>query len=221
MPKHALSLDTAATRVKAKKTGKTAQRILQIATEMFAEKGFEGTIMDELCQRSGVNKASIYYHFGDKIRLYDSTLTHLFKRVADPVLQAVAQAETPLQKLRVFIEVFARNASQTHAMPAVLMREFASGGIHMPTPAREQMQRLLFALKIILSSGHQQGVFKQTDPLTTQFMIVGTLCFFISSEPMREAIPAEKKLDPTLDEIVIQLTRTIESALLSPTIENT
>ncbi|WP_028485979.1 TetR/AcrR family transcriptional regulator [Thiomicrorhabdus chilensis] len=221
MPPTRLSPETIATRVRVKKPNKTAQHILKVATQMFAEKGFDGTIMDELCERSGVNKASIYYHFGDKATLYDTALTDLFKRVADPILSAVAQRETPQQKLHTFIDMFARTASHTPAMPAVLMRELASGGIHMPVSAREQMQRLLFALKVILKSGYEQNLFKRTDPLTIQFMVIGTLCFFISSEPMRLAIPSQAKLDPNLDETIAELIRIIESALLlSPSTYN-
>ncbi|CAN8139295.1 HTH tetR-type domain-containing protein [uncultured Thiomicrorhabdus sp.] len=201
-------------RLRAKKRGKTANKILATATEMFAETGFGGSTMDELCARSGVNKASIYYHFGDKAGLYEVALTELFKSVVEPVLQTVAQAQGSRNQLHAFIESFAQQASLTPTMPAVLMREIASGGMNMPIAAREQMQRLLFALKVILQQGEEDGIFKESDPLTTHFMILGSLCFFITSEPMRLAIPAEKKLDPSLDETIQQLTSMVEAALL-------
>ena len=200
-------------RLRARKRGKTATKILQTATEMFAEKGFGGSTMDELCARSGANKASIYYHFGDKAGLYEAALTELFKSVVEPVLQAVAQAQGTVEKLHAFIAAFAENASQTPTMPAILMREIAGGGMNMPLAAREQMQRLLFALKVILQDGEKTGRFKPSDPLTTHFMILGSLCFFITSAPMRQAIPAKKKIDPTLDETIQQLTAMVEAAL--------
>lgn len=201
-------------RLRAPKRGKTATKILQTAIEMFAEKGFGGSTMDELCARSGVNKASIYYHFGNKAGLYETALTELFKSVVEPVLQAVVQAQGPVEKLHAFIATFAENASQTPTMPAVLMREIAGGGMNMPIAAREQMQRLLFALKVILQDGEKTGRFKSGDPLTTHFMILGSLCFFITSAPMRRAIPAERKLDLSLQETIQQLTSMVELALL-------
>ncbi|NPA71325.1 MAG: TetR/AcrR family transcriptional regulator, partial [Gammaproteobacteria bacterium] len=48
---------------KQKKPSKTAQLIQHSATKLFAEKGYDGTIMDELASITGANKASIYYHF--------------------------------------------------------------------------------------------------------------------------------------------------------------
>lgn len=201
-------------RLRAKKRGKTASKILQTATEIFAENGYSGTTMDQLCARSGVNKASIYYHFGDKAHLYEVALTELFQQVIEPVLRAVAQVHDVLEKLHVFIASFAEQASRLRTMPAVLMREIASGGMNMPVAAREQMQRMLFALKVILQEGQKTGRFKTKDPLTLHFMILGSLCFFITSEPMRLAIPAEKK-DLNLDETIGQLTSMVEAVLLN------
>ena len=45
-------------------------RILDAATEVFAEKGFGETRVDEIAARAGVNKAMLYYHVGGEEALY-------------------------------------------------------------------------------------------------------------------------------------------------------
>jgi AcrR family transcriptional regulator len=51
-------------------TDDTQQRILETAGEIFADKGFEGTTVREICQQAKVNIAAVNYYFRDKERLY-------------------------------------------------------------------------------------------------------------------------------------------------------
>ena len=44
----------------------TRARIQQIAVELFAEHGYEGTSLREIAERLGVTKAALYYHFKSK-----------------------------------------------------------------------------------------------------------------------------------------------------------
>ncbi|MBW1769410.1 MAG: helix-turn-helix transcriptional regulator [Deltaproteobacteria bacterium] len=50
------------------KRDESIQRIMDAATEIFAESGFAGARVDEIAKRAGVNKAMIYYRIGDKKR---------------------------------------------------------------------------------------------------------------------------------------------------------
>src|SRR5690348_4300590 len=50
------------------------QRILKAASEIFAEKGFDGARVDELTAKAGVNKELIYYYFESKEIILDELL---------------------------------------------------------------------------------------------------------------------------------------------------
>jgi TetR/AcrR family transcriptional regulator len=49
---------------------RTKQRILTIASEEFANKGYDGARVDEIVRRSKVSKNLIYYYFGSKEELF-------------------------------------------------------------------------------------------------------------------------------------------------------
>jgi len=48
----------------------TRWRLLQAATEVFAEVGYHAATTRAICRRAEVNLASIHYYFGDKAELY-------------------------------------------------------------------------------------------------------------------------------------------------------
>ena len=51
---------------------KTRERILQIACEVFAKRGFRNTTIRDICQQAHVNIAAINYYFSSKENLYEA-----------------------------------------------------------------------------------------------------------------------------------------------------
>jgi AcrR family transcriptional regulator len=58
-------------------TTDTRQRILDAATELFVERGYEATSLREIAERVGVTKAALYYHFPGKEDLLRALLEPL------------------------------------------------------------------------------------------------------------------------------------------------
>ncbi|MCP4137099.1 MAG: TetR/AcrR family transcriptional regulator [bacterium] len=50
----------------------TRKRILDVAEDLFSEKGFDGTGMEEIARKTGINKATIYYHFKNKYDILEA-----------------------------------------------------------------------------------------------------------------------------------------------------
>jgi len=57
---------------------KTRERIINAAGELFAEQGFEGTTIRDICTRAEVNNASVNYHFRDKENLFAEVIRYGF-----------------------------------------------------------------------------------------------------------------------------------------------
>lgn len=57
----------------------TRQSILAAACCLFREKGFKKTSIEEMCQRADVSKMSFYRSFKDKIDLFITIFTPIFK----------------------------------------------------------------------------------------------------------------------------------------------
>jgi AcrR family transcriptional regulator len=64
------------------------ERILKAATELFSQKGYAGTGVDQLAAHSGIAKTAIYYHFGNKAGLLAAAL----ERAANTWIEGIDRA---------------------------------------------------------------------------------------------------------------------------------
>src|SRR5262245_59091874 len=72
----------------------TLEALLEAATELFAERGYDGVPVWAIADRAGVNKAMISYHFGGKRQLYATIVGATFSEIVERV-EALAAAPTP------------------------------------------------------------------------------------------------------------------------------
>lgn len=61
----------------------TRQRILIIAGQVFAAKGYEAATLREICQQAGANMAAVGYYFRGKERLYEESVRYAANSLAD------------------------------------------------------------------------------------------------------------------------------------------
>jgi AcrR family transcriptional regulator len=66
-------------------------QLLDIAEQVFSEKGFQETTVDEIAARAGITKPVIYDHFGSKHALLVASMTRAREELRDHTLRAVQQ----------------------------------------------------------------------------------------------------------------------------------
>lgn len=167
------------------KQGDTIQLILDTAAEVFAESGFAGARMDAIADRAGVNKATIYYHIGDKETLYTRVLHEHFARAGDEFDRVVGAAATPEEKLSRFIQQIARVMDQNPHKTVMMLREIAAGGKHFPDIVARELAGIIGKLMEILSEGEKQGHFISANPLSVHLMVIGAFALYRIGAPVR------------------------------------
>jgi AcrR family transcriptional regulator len=62
------------------------EQLLDVSRGLFAERGFEGTSIEEIASRAGVSKPVVYEHFGGKEGIYAVVVDREMQRLLDMVM---------------------------------------------------------------------------------------------------------------------------------------
>ena len=77
--------------------------ILDYATEVFAEKGYEGASMRDLSRLSGISLAGLYYYFESKEKLLYFIQQHTFNTIMERLQERLASSSDPETRIRIFV----------------------------------------------------------------------------------------------------------------------
>nr|WP_239000966.1 TetR/AcrR family transcriptional regulator [Jiangella asiatica] len=85
-----------ATPSRVRMTGKQRrEQLLDVGRALFAERGFDGTSIEEISARAGVSKPVVYEHFGGKEGLYAVVVDREMEGLLDRITTALGSATHP------------------------------------------------------------------------------------------------------------------------------
>ena len=142
----------------------TRQKILNTAGAQFADKGYKGTTIREICRKAGVNVASVNYYFGDKETLYREVVAAA--NPAEVAQEPEFPAEMPPEeRLRALIFGF---LTHVRSLPSdswhlrLIMRELTN-----PTPGCRDAIRAVFQKRF----EEVRSVFRELLPAAPEYFI--------------------------------------------------
>jgi AcrR family transcriptional regulator len=118
-------------------------QLVEVGRKVFAERGFDGTSVEEIAERAKVSKPIVYEHFGGKEGLYavivDREVEHILSRIA----QAVAEG-SPRERLEAAILAYLSYVEERPDGFAVLLRDTprSKGSGSMPAVMYELADRI-------------------------------------------------------------------------------
>ncbi len=77
--------------------------ILDYATEVFADKGYEGASMRDLSRLSGISLAGLYYYFESKEKLLYFIQQHTFSTIIERLRERLTESDDPEVRIRIFV----------------------------------------------------------------------------------------------------------------------
>jgi AcrR family transcriptional regulator len=118
------------------------ERLIDAAGRAFAERGFEGASVRDICGDAGINVGAISYHFGDKRSLYVACLERAQCSETSQTLHAVDPGLSPEARLHAFIRGMLAAQGDPGRPPwhnALMLREMA----HPTAAAAEVLDRYI------------------------------------------------------------------------------
>lgn len=149
--------------------GKTSERILAAAEQLFAERGYEATSLGEIADRVGIRPQAIYNHFESKWQLYVAVLERLldpFLRFLDAALAAPPSAARRGDSLAAEIAFHAANPNL-----ARLVQHAALAGGEQLELLIERWYRPFFQRALLLAP--EENAIVKADPALLPWLVTG------------------------------------------------
>ena len=194
--------------------------ILQIAEKLFAENGFDGTLIRDIAKDANVNIAMISYYFGSKEKLLERLIFFRSQDLRIKLKNLFEEAIDPIQKIEKFIEYYIEKIDSNRNMYQILHFEITNKRRAMDLEAFTEVKKgNLQILEKIINEGQQQKCFKTNIqvPLITP-TILGTYFNFVTNKPFFENIlglDSEDKFNTYIkNELTNHIKQTIKSLLI-------
>lgn len=150
---------------------KRRSEILDAADELFGHKGFDGTSTNDILEKVGIARGTLYHHFKSKEHIMDALIERYSDRLLRSAQKIAADKSIPVVE-RIIRVVMALNLSGGSSKE--IMEH-----IHKPQNAlmHQKIQRMIVngvtpILSDIIREGIQQGLFSTPFPYECMEMVV-------------------------------------------------
>jgi AcrR family transcriptional regulator len=124
-----------------RKGERTAERILDAAEALFAERGYAGATLRDVASRVGLRTPSLYNHFPNKDSLYAAVLERGIHPVLDVLTEVVEARDRSDRDVRQVVERTMALVGRRPNLPRLIQHETLSGGRHLTPMLRSWIQR--------------------------------------------------------------------------------
>jgi len=162
------------------------QRILDAATRVFAEKGFEYATISEIAKEAGMSTGLIYSYFKNKMDVLLSLILIFLQTINELNSQRVAVLRNPFDKLYTFLHncedlllkddsCLCRVKVLHEALPHIIMLK-DKGLMQKRSEIMAANNHLIATIDEIMLQGQQQGVFDASlKPTVMRQVLSGTI----------------------------------------------
>ncbi|MFI5134319.1 MAG: TetR family transcriptional regulator [Chitinophagales bacterium] len=152
------------------------EQILEVAEDLFAQKGFEGTSVRELARKAKINVAMISYYFGSKERLFESLVEYRAGFMREK-LQLINRddAMDPMSKMERLIDFYVERITENNRFSRILHRELSlQQRSEMHNAIADILLRNAHEIKRIIHEGIRKKVFRDIDSEMLIATLMGT-----------------------------------------------
>ncbi|MFM2312964.1 MAG: hypothetical protein RLZZ04_2240 [Cyanobacteriota bacterium] len=193
------------------KSPEKSAAILKGAMQEFLKHGYAGSSMDKVAKASGVSKATVYSHFGDKESLFNAVMHDLVEerlKVSIDVQQPEFSGKSPQEVLSAIATKIVTTATEDSIVQDFMRIVIGESGrfpelakAYVNNLAKPTIETLTQYLKL-----HPELAIK--DPEATVRIMLGSLVYFIMLQEMmhgKDIMPLESdRLINTLVDLIIR-----------------
>lgn len=113
------------------KNNLTKQKVIDAASSLFFQSGFDGTSVRDIAEKASVNVSLISYYFKSKQGLLEHAVTNYYELYLTRMEEVLidAEAKTPLVKLKLLIDAIIQYKQNNHQFSCFIHRELSLDSI--------------------------------------------------------------------------------------------
>jgi AcrR family transcriptional regulator len=141
--------------------------ILEASRRVFAKKGFDAALMDDIAAEAGIAKGTVYLYFKSKADIYNAALHEDMAALVRLKTERVAAATGAYEKLRAYIAAAVEYCEQRRDFFRIFLVEsgkLACPSLHSPKQQREIASGQVVVLLELLQQAHDAHEIHCPDP---------------------------------------------------------
>jgi AcrR family transcriptional regulator len=174
--------------------GETRRRILDVAAQAFADRGYTGTSVNDVLKASGVTKGGFYFHFPSKEVLALATLRYKQEQWSGAVMAAVLRHPRAIDQLDAMVEALCDLHQHDQSCRVInrLCTELGDEHPELRPELRTQLTTWVDMVATVIRNGQDQGDIRpEVEPLVAAEVAVAS---FIGVEVVSEALTGRADL---------------------------
>lgn len=162
----------------------TRQKILRVATEEFAARGYDGARIDGVISRLRISKNLLYHYFASKEELFLRVMERAYASMRTRQNDIAMLGHDPVADMRALVIHMVRYFAQEPEFISLLATENIHKAEHIrhSEVIREMYNPLKATVQRVLREGQRQGVFRSdVDWVDLYISISGMASYFVSN----------------------------------------
>lgn len=161
----------------------TRERLLTVAEQLFARKGFAGTSVREIGAVLGLANASILYHFPSKEKLYAAVLSRIAQSVKASIEALLTDSGDASEQVLVMAERFMTWAQAHTDYLQIIMREVMENPVRLANVRSLYLAGVVNTMRLPLEKAKSEGKLGALDPTLFLIHLIGSMMYFTVALP--------------------------------------
>jgi AcrR family transcriptional regulator len=175
----------------------TRQRLLDIAEQLFAKRGFYGVSIAAIASEVGFTKQGLLHYFNTKEKLYGTILQRISDDFQDHQREALQASEDPVERLKKFYAALAEPTATNMQRTRLLMRELLDNNERTTKAESWYFRNFLNSLVEMVKEIDGLRNLPDEEALAFTYQLIGSINYFLISATTLSAIYPGEALHKT------------------------
>jgi TetR/AcrR family fatty acid metabolism transcriptional regulator len=179
----------------------TRERILDAAAEVFAQKGYHSSVVDDIVHDSNTSKGAVYFHFPSKQEIFLALVSRLADTLINSTQDAITEQQDGLAKFDAALGTVFEALSRHRALAKILLVSGAGLGRPFDEHLFNLLDRFAEMIRDNLDEAIKAGSIQPMDTLIVAYAWLGSVHEIVTRwlytgkpDPLESAVPTLRNL---------------------------